>query len=558
VTRGRRLTISAAATLVLASAAMVPAVFAAPSALAANAPPEALDSRAWELVSPVEKSGGEVAVPAEGGGVFQAAAGGGAFAFGSATSFGEALGAAPANQYLASRGAGGWSTANLTPPLLTGTYSAGPYQLFSADLSRALLSSGWGCRGGAPECGEENAPLDADAPVGYRNLYLREGPTYTPLITTANSPALTIAPERFHLALVGASPDLSRVLFSTCAALTAGSSEVPDGAGGCDPDAPNFYEWSGGALTEVGAPLDWESEFDPGAEVTGVLGASDDRSYVYYANTSGLWLWHGGANTLVAAGASAAAPSDYPASTGTARVTPDGTHLAFLSTASLTGYANVGKTEVFIYDAVTKRLVCASCNPRGNTPFGPGAIAGALAAGEGGIPTYKPRNLSADGRRVFFTSADNLLLSDTDGRPDAYEWEANGSGSCTKAAGCLALISGGRSGEATFLDASADGTDAYFLTDASLLGSDTGSLDVYDARAGGGFPEPPPAIPCEGDDCQGPPPGPDDPTPGTAALGYPTNPPLRWPKKRCKPRRRPAGPQSCSRKPHRHRRGHRR
>jgi hypothetical protein len=33
-----------------------------------------------------------------------------------------------------------------------------------------------------------------------------------------------------------------------------------------------------------------------------------------------------------------------------------------------------------------------------------------------------------------------------------------------------------------------------------------GDLDFYDARVGGGFPEPPlPAPPCSGDSCQGPP-----------------------------------------------------
>lgn len=35
---------------------------------------------------------------------------------------------------------------------------------------------------------------------------------------------------------------------------------------------------------------------------------------------------------------------------------------------------------------------------------------------------------------------------------------------------------------------------------------------------------------CEGDECQVPPPAPDDPTPGTAVVEGPSNPPVRFPK----------------------------
>ena len=87
--------------------------------------------------------------------------------------------------------------------------------------------------------------------------------------------------------------------------------------------------------------------------------------------------------------------------------------------------------------------------------------------------------------------------------------------SCTKPVGCVNLISSGRAeGGATFLDASDDGSDAFFLTDGSLVPSDPAPIDVYDARVGGGFPSPRP-IPCFGDACQPLPPEPEDPTPGT-------------------------------------------
>jgi hypothetical protein len=78
-----------------------------------------LDQRGWELVSPLEKNGGAVRGPGQifGGGVLQAAAAGSAVTYGSSSSFAPgAQGAPGASQYLARRGEGGWSTADLTVP----------------------------------------------------------------------------------------------------------------------------------------------------------------------------------------------------------------------------------------------------------------------------------------------------------------------------------------------------------------------------------------------------------------------------------------------------------
>ena len=77
-----------------------------------------------------------------------------------------------------------------------------------------------------------------------------------------------------------------------------------------------------------------------------------------------------------------------------------------------------------------------------------------------------------------------------------------------------------------FIDASADGTDVFFLADDSLVSSDPGSVDVYDARIGGGFPDPPVPMPCVGDACQPLPPEPEDPHPGTVFYASEVNPKL--------------------------------
>jgi hypothetical protein len=88
---------------------------------------------------------------------------------------------------------------------------------------------------------------------------------------------------------------------------------------------------------------------------------------------------------------------------------------------------------------------------------------------------------------------------------DVYEWEPNGVGTCTRAKGCLALISTGASPkDSHFLNASDSGNDAFFLTRDQLVPADKDDfLDLYDARVGGGVEESGQA-PCAGEACAGP------------------------------------------------------
>lgn len=586
------------------------------------------DSRGWEMVSPVDKNGGEVEPPGAlaGGGVLQAAAAGGAVTYGSSASFGsEAQGAATSSQYLAARTAAGWATQNITTPLYSATYNTQtegvPYQLFSGDLARALLLNGRHCRGEGTDCAVPNPPLaGTDAPPGYQNYYLREGGDFRALLGAANAGALALEPRDFELRLAGASPDLRHPVLTTCAALTANATEVPLGDG-CDPAQPNLYVYSAGAGLSLvnllpaqgtgapGATLAGQSgavsadgsrvyftqggnlylregaqtkqvdtaalgggvfqtassdgsaayftkaehlwrylaatgtatDLTPSGGAQGVLGASESGNHVYYLTAAGLFLWHSGTTTKVAEGADA---SSYPPATGTARVSTDGTRLLFVSTAPLTGYDNEDlntgllDSQVYLYDGTSQTLICVSCNPTFARPIGASTIPGATANGTapGSTQAYKPRVLSADGRRAFFESADAIGLADTNGEPDVYQWEAQGAGSCARAGGCVSLLSGGKaSGGASFVDASADGADAFFLTDGSLVAGDSGSVDLYDARIGGGFPSPQIPISCFGDACQPLPSTPTDPTLTTLLTG-PGNPSVRYPSstKRCK------------------------
>jgi Tol biopolymer transport system component len=314
------------------------------------------------------------------------------------------------------------------------------------------------------------------------------------------------------------------------------------------------YEVGSGQLTD----LTPDGTDAGGTAVQGLVGASADNSYVYFvadgvltssANSKGetatpgdciksfgtesercnLYLRHGGTTTFIATLGGADREAWNGASRG--RVTPDGTELAFSSVESLTGYDNSdlrsGKpdAEVYLYDAATDELACASCNPSGARPIGSSTIDGSkfrLRNAEPGGGAFSnnfslQRNLSENGSRLFFDSSDALVPADTNGRQDVYEYEAPGSGTCTSVArdyaaaagGCVDLISSGRGeDDSYFYDAGSGGEDAFFFTRARLVGQDTDGLkDLYDARVGGGLASqspPPPPVPCAGESCRGP------------------------------------------------------
>ena len=199
-----------------------------------------------------------------------------------------------------------------------------------------------------------------------------------------------------------------------------------------------------------------------------------------------------------------------------AQVTPDGRYLTFMSAARLTEYDNrragdldclLGTScfEVYEYDLASHSLHCASCNPSGQRPIGSSTLS--LINPTPGVPFEQPENLPAGGEgRLFFESKDALLPADTNGSvTDVYEWTPDGVGGCGRAQGCLALISSGHSpDESNFITASPNGENAFFITREQLVPQDQDDLlDVYDARAGGGF-ETSSAAPCVGEGCRAP------------------------------------------------------
>src|SRR5262249_34230454 len=81
-----------------------------------------------------------------------------------------------------------------------------------------------------------------------------------------------------------------------------------------------YYLWNGRAWrcsTATGTAIPVSDE---GLDALGVLGATPDGGRVYYLTDDGVYTWTEGAATKIAAGADA---SNYPPSTGTARVSPE-------------------------------------------------------------------------------------------------------------------------------------------------------------------------------------------------------------------------------------------
>jgi hypothetical protein len=170
---------------------------------------------------------------------------------------------------------------------------------------------------------------------------------------------------------------------------------------------------------------------------------------------------------------------------GDFQVSPDGHYVAFPSASPITSFDSFEHLEVYRYDADADTMICASCAPTNSK-----------ATADAGLPPHG-NALTSDGR-VFFNSREPLVLRDTNGKEDAYEWKD----------GDVFLISSGTSPfDEGMLSVSRSGKDAYFFTRDSLAPEDqNGSLmRIYDAREDGGFFHVPPPPPCAAsDECHGP------------------------------------------------------
>jgi hypothetical protein len=374
---------------------------------------------------------------------------------------------------------------------------------------------------------------------GTAQLYVRENDATTVQVS-ASQRTVPDPNGPKPAAFMAATPDGSKVFFTSCEKLTNDSTAVSTASSSCTETsgASNLqgqdlyaYDVSSGALTDL--TVDNNAGDALGAAVQGVLGSSADGSYVYFvangvlapgaspgscqgvsprnAAACNLYLWHDGAVSFIARLQHANTgidpdvydwtPYESAVQSGhslqkESRVSADGRILLFGSTTRLTGYDNHGFTEFYRYDAAAGRLDCVSCVPTGAPPIGDATMQDILPFLVS--PDFRgkvlTRNLSADGSRVFFETPDALVPRDTNGDggcpnvntnfagscQDVYEWEANGAGSCHSSAddgGCLYLISTGTSADPSyFADASANGDNVLFFTRQALVGQDQDQL----------------------------------------------------------------------------------
>jgi hypothetical protein len=484
------------------------------------------------------------------------------------------------------------------PPLLPG--AAGQDNLYDLDHG-ALTLAGRIPAGSATSCDDEAGPACEPAPAGsfagsyntFQNgpggakggfytqntisrdgsrvfftaagtdqLYVRENGTTTTQISASQRTTPDPNGER-PAAFMAATPDGSKVFFTSCEKLTDDSTAVSNGENSCTTPGQGqdlySYDVDTGQLSDLS--VDSNAGDPRGADVLGVLGTSADGSYVYFAangelasgaspgncgiaggGTCNLYLYHDGTITFIARVDGADFDDWTPVrqtayqEPRTGHVSADGRTLLFGSQRSLTGYDNTNPAkcdgacqELFRYTAADEGgLACVSCNPTGVPPKGAAQVGAVRLFLHTGIHFFLiTRNLSADGKRVFFDTPDALLPTDINGVTDVYEWEANGSGSCHTPGGCIYLISSGTSGDLSyFADASANGDHVFFFTDQQLVPSDRDQLyDVYDASVEGGLPSQHTLAPptCSSTACQANPAPPPEQTPASAAFSGPGN-----------------------------------
>lgn len=321
-----------------------------------------------------------------------------------------------------------------------------------------------------------------------RQLYLRIGGRTTQLISRS---MLTGARASSGATFEFASPDGTKIWFQTSAQLTA------------DAVAPGQKRYVFDSATETVEYV----EATGGEEVGAPLVSSDDGTRYLYTRlgTNELWMNDGGVHTTVAA------PVDLSLeglgrTSKFVRATSDGARIVFVTSNEVNPGAfnnRSGEPQVYLYETDARRLSCISCPSDPSVPAGRSAVLGGDPFGK----LQGERVISDDGRRIAFQTAAPLVPRDVNGRMDVYLWED----------GEISLISAGTGPfDSRVGDMNSDGSTVFFMTRDRLVPEDIdGSVDVYAARVGGGFPRPVTPPQCD-QACQAPPTAPPAlPAPGT-------------------------------------------
>lgn len=354
---------------------------------------------------------------------------------------------------------------------------------------------------------------------GSSSLYMRSG-AQTTLIAAGSDQA---ASNRVRVGYADATPDGSHVYY-TLTSLETRAQELYD------------YDVATGTSSPVAVDqATGEVSSDPNQRV-GYVTRSSDGSHVYFVSEApldpanqtpteqnwGLFERVGGPagqTRFIASlpdlhGFQGCTEGSYTSGVGckvpvySARASTSGSRLFFTTVGRLTPDAQRPATDaqgnplydVYVYDDATHQITRVSQGPSGGDGLY-SATMGIFPTFHGGVPNRSPlgvdpRDISSDGSRVFFDTAEKLTPDAADnGKQKVYEWEN----------GTTTLVSpsdaGGASpAQAIYANNSESGDDVFFSTTDSLSCADTdgGRSSIYDARIGGTAATcPEPSVPCQ-------------------------------------------------------------
>lgn len=381
------------------------------------------ECRAYEQVSPTDKNrnnaGSPASGPIEAGG--PVTADGSAAAFVSAGSFADSkFGGYGTLSYVSRRGAEGWSTSALLPPMRTELGNPYWVQQVTPDLSRSILAAG--------------GPLDANPAASSRSNFYERNNLDGTLTLRAGSPN---AP----LLISGASEDLGHLAFTSPDLLTT------------DPNLPEdfiqkVYEAVGGQVRLVsrqpnGEPFQEESFL--GAQAGGYpaskAGAvSTDGNHIFFTpnefGATKVYRRSFGTTTTMVSPSKRTVPDEFEAEKIFRVATPDANRVFFTSNERLTDDARRGEFggDLYRYDIAKDELIDLTASVIGPESA---EVAGVVGIDNTGSRVYfVAYRLMVPGKGIEFLP--NLYLWEDDGTAggtvrfittlDSTEGNSNGAG----------------------------------------------------------------------------------------------------------------------------------
>jgi hypothetical protein len=359
------------------------------------------DNRAWEMVSPPEKNGGDVMVHTQ---RVQAAVAGDAMQFSSLSAFAGALGTGVSTDYVAVRdeAEGRWETHAITPPqesmpLQAVTHGKDP--IYEGDLAPDLSK-------GLVRVNPSDPPLTAGAPnvTKLQNLYLRDdlrtpgAGSYT-LMSDSLAPQPTV--NDYSPRFAAASNDYSHVVFDSTLNLTADAS-------GNDFKA---YEWVDNGATGTVRLAGVLPDGSPAPSSSGEKGVrayrpetiSDDGSSILFTSPAGLsgqlYMRIDGTSTVHLNKSEKTAP-EGPQAARFQVAAADHSRIFFITSAHLIDADTDNCVDLYMYDATLPES-----DPHNLTRISEDKEpADGVCAGLSGV-----MGASADGQTIYFFASKQMV-----------------------------------------------------------------------------------------------------------------------------------------------------